>query len=203
MWVTKYCVARRSRRASRSTESLTSSRIPTCRGRFSLREKSRIRRTVTRLCVVGEGAGVQLLTALFGPRGSSWGMFTRPGVPRRYCVGAAGGPAGRRPRGRWRWWLFLALGVPGGHDFHRLDLRSSAAPRCPGKGGTSADAAAIAAAKKKNDRIDAGKIADCLRCDFLPECHMAPTEIQEPRGTLRYRSAGTPDGAVEDRVSGL
>ncbi len=33
---------------------------------------------------------------------------------------------------------------------------------------------AIAAAKKKNDRIDAAKIADCLRCDFLPECHMAP-----------------------------
>jgi transposase len=29
---------------------------------------------------------------------------------------------------------------------------------------------AIAASKKKNDRIDAGKIADCLRCDFLPEC---------------------------------
>jgi hypothetical protein len=27
---------------------------------------------------------------------------------------------------------------------------------------------AIAAAKRKNDRIDAGKIADCLRCDFLP-----------------------------------
>jgi transposase len=31
---------------------------------------------------------------------------------------------------------------------------------------------AIAAAKKKNDRIDAGKITDCLRCDFLPECYM-------------------------------
>src|ERR1700737_5469999 len=29
---------------------------------------------------------------------------------------------------------------------------------------------AIAAAKKKNDQIDASKIADCLRCDFLPEC---------------------------------
>jgi hypothetical protein len=27
---------------------------------------------------------------------------------------------------------------------------------------------AIAAAKKKNDRIDANKICDCLRCDFLP-----------------------------------
>ncbi|MGD1081562.1 MAG: hypothetical protein ABR881_24845 [Candidatus Sulfotelmatobacter sp.] len=25
---------------------------------------------------------------------------------------------------------------------------------------------AIAASKKKNDRIDAGKLADCLRCDF-------------------------------------
>src|SRR5438309_12027109 len=31
---------------------------------------------------------------------------------------------------------------------------------------------AIAVAKKKNDRIDASKIADCVRCDFLPECHM-------------------------------
>src|SRR6266568_1366179 len=38
---------------------------------------------------------------------------------------------------------------------------------------------AIAAAKKKNDRIDAHKIADCLRCDFLPECYMASTEIRE------------------------
>jgi hypothetical protein len=44
---------------------------------------------------------------------------------------------------------------------------------------------AIAAAKKKNDRIDAGKIADCLRCDFLPECHMASTEIRDRRRTLR------------------
>jgi transposase len=33
---------------------------------------------------------------------------------------------------------------------------------------------AIAVAKKKNDRIDAGRIADCLRCDFPPECYMAP-----------------------------
>lgn len=47
---------------------------------------------------------------------------------------------------------------------------------------------AIAAAKKKNDRIDAGKIADCLRCDFLPECHMASTEIRDRRRTLRYRN---------------
>src|SRR5665213_1427149 len=47
---------------------------------------------------------------------------------------------------------------------------------------------AIAAAKKKNDRIDAGKICDCLRCDFLPECYVAPTAIREQRLTLRSRS---------------
>src|SRR5216117_4298722 len=47
---------------------------------------------------------------------------------------------------------------------------------------------AIAASKKKNDRIDASKIADCLRCDFLPECYMDSTEIRERRRTLRYRS---------------
>jgi len=34
---------------------------------------------------------------------------------------------------------------------------------------------AIAAAKKKNDCIDANKICDCLRCDFLAECYMAST----------------------------
>jgi hypothetical protein len=45
---------------------------------------------------------------------------------------------------------------------------------------------AIAAAKKKNDRIDASKIADWLRCDFLPECHMASTEIRDRRRILRY-----------------
>jgi transposase len=47
---------------------------------------------------------------------------------------------------------------------------------------------AIAAAKKKNDTIDASKIADCLRCDFLPECHMAATDIRDRRRVLRYRN---------------
>ena len=47
---------------------------------------------------------------------------------------------------------------------------------------------AIAAAKKKNDRIDANKICDCLRCDFLPECYIASTAIRERRRTLRYRN---------------
>src|SRR5438034_9067355 len=46
---------------------------------------------------------------------------------------------------------------------------------------------AIAASKKKNDQIDAGKLADCVRCDFLPECYMASTGIRERRRTLRCR----------------
>ena len=46
---------------------------------------------------------------------------------------------------------------------------------------------AIAAAKKKNDRSDASKIADCLRCDFRPECHMASTEIRDRCRIFRYR----------------
>ena len=63
---------------------------------------------------------------------------------------------------------------------------------------------AIAAAKKKNDRIDAGKIADCLRCDFLPECHMASTEIRDRRRTLRYRSLVIRQMVqMKNRVSGL
>ena len=63
---------------------------------------------------------------------------------------------------------------------------------------------AIAAAKKKNDRIDAGKIADCLRCDFLPECHMASTQIRDRRRTLRYRSLVIRQMVqMKNRVSGL
>jgi hypothetical protein len=56
-----------------------------------------------------------------------------------------------------------------------------------GSKGRSPGDPASAAAKKKNDRIDAGKIADCPRCDFLPECHMATTEVRDRRRTLRYR----------------
>jgi len=63
---------------------------------------------------------------------------------------------------------------------------------------------AIAAAKKKNDTIDASKIADCLRCDFLPECHMAATEIRDRRRVLRYRNLVVKQMAqMKNRVSGL
>jgi transposase len=63
---------------------------------------------------------------------------------------------------------------------------------------------AIAAAKRKNDRIDAGKIADCLRCDFLPECHMAPTAIRDRRRVLRYRNLVQRQTVqMKNRISGL
>ena len=63
---------------------------------------------------------------------------------------------------------------------------------------------AIAAAKKKNDKIDAAKIADCLRCDFLPECHIAPTEIRDRRRVLRYRNLVVKQMVqMKNRVSGL
>ena len=63
---------------------------------------------------------------------------------------------------------------------------------------------AIAAAKRKNDRVDAGKIADCLRCDFLPECHMTSTAIRDRRRTLRYRNLVLKQMVqMKNRVSGL
>src|SRR5258708_10329615 len=63
---------------------------------------------------------------------------------------------------------------------------------------------AIAAAKKKNDRLDASKICDCLRCDFLPECYMASTVIRERRRTLRYRNLLVRQMVqMKNKISGL
>ena len=58
---------------------------------------------------------------------------------------------------------------------------------------------AIAAAKKKNDQIDASKIADCLRCDFLPECPhgIDPDSRSTPNPALPAR-VGAADGADEE-----
>jgi hypothetical protein len=56
---------------------------------------------------------------------------------------------------------------------------------------------AIAAAKK-NDCIDAGKIADRLRCDFLPECHMATTEVRSAMDPALPAPAGAADGPDEE-----
>jgi len=63
---------------------------------------------------------------------------------------------------------------------------------------------AIAAGKKKNDQIDARKIADLLRCDYFPECHMASREIRDRRRVLRYRSLLVRQAVrMKNKVSGL
>lgn len=63
---------------------------------------------------------------------------------------------------------------------------------------------AITAAKKKNDEVDARKIADALRCDLLPECYMAPTELRDRRRVLRYRTLLVRQGVqMKNRISGM
>jgi len=47
---------------------------------------------------------------------------------------------------------------------------------------------AIAASKKKSDRLDARKIADLVRCNLLPGCYVGPREMRELRRMLRYRN---------------
>ena len=63
---------------------------------------------------------------------------------------------------------------------------------------------AITAAKKKNDRADAEKIADLLRVDLLPECYMLPEEIWELRRILRYRNHIVRTAVkMQNKMSGL
>ena len=63
---------------------------------------------------------------------------------------------------------------------------------------------AIGASKKKNDRIDARKIADLLRCDLLPECYMAPVRIRECRRLLRYRNLMVREAVrMKNKIAGL
>lgn len=63
---------------------------------------------------------------------------------------------------------------------------------------------AIAASKKKNDRVDARKVADLLRCDLLPECYMAPSWMRELRRMLRYRNLVVRQAVrMKNRIAGL
>src|SRR5579864_9248365 len=63
---------------------------------------------------------------------------------------------------------------------------------------------AIAASKKKNDRIDARKIADLLRCNLLPECYMASSRTRELRRLLRYRNLVVRQATrMKNRIAGL
>ena len=63
---------------------------------------------------------------------------------------------------------------------------------------------AITVAKKKNDRADAEKIADLLRVNLLPECHMLSEEIRELRRILRYRNHIVRTAVkMQNKMSGL
>jgi len=63
---------------------------------------------------------------------------------------------------------------------------------------------AITAAKKKNDRADAEKIADLLRVNLLPECHMMPEDLRELRRVLRYRNMVVNTAVkMKNKMSGL
>jgi transposase len=63
---------------------------------------------------------------------------------------------------------------------------------------------AIACGKKKNDRLDAEKICDLLRCNLLPRCYMAPAEMRELRRVLRYRQLLLSEAVrMKNKISGL
>jgi len=63
---------------------------------------------------------------------------------------------------------------------------------------------AIGASKKKNDKLDARKIADLVRCNLLPACYVAPAEIRELRRMLRYRNLVVTQAVrMKNKMSGL
>jgi transposase len=63
---------------------------------------------------------------------------------------------------------------------------------------------AITAAKKKNDRADAERLADLLRVNLLPECYMAPQNMRDLRRVLRYRNLVVSTSVkMKNRISGL
>jgi len=63
---------------------------------------------------------------------------------------------------------------------------------------------AIATAKKKNDRVDAERICDLLRCGLLPECRMASARTRDLRRVLRYRNLLVRQAVcMKNRMSGL
>jgi transposase len=63
---------------------------------------------------------------------------------------------------------------------------------------------AICASKRKNDRLDARKLADALRCDWFPQAYMPAAEIRELRAALRYRNKLTHEEVrMKNKTAGL
>jgi len=127
-------------------------------------------------------------------------VLHRPGCSKKtisYCiqglrVGMSAGKARSGPREAiWTGWM-KTLPQPWSVAmeatiFTGWILRSSAAPRGPGKVAHPLMLRASAAAKRRNDRLMPAD-ADGLRCDFLPECHIGSNrDSGSGRRTLRYR----------------
>jgi hypothetical protein len=61
-----------------------------------------------------------------------------------------------------------------------------------------------AASKKENDKLEARKTADLVRCHLLPVCYVAPAEMRELRRLLRYRNLVVAQGVrIKNKMSGL
>lgn len=61
-----------------------------------------------------------------------------------------------------------------------------------------------ALSKNKNDRIDAELLANLLRADLFPRCHMASPEVRELRRVLRYRNFLVIEATrMKNKASGL
>ena len=70
--------------------------------------------------------------------------------------------------------------------------------------GHPAQMKAIFAGKKKNDKLDARKIADLLRVELLPACYVGPAEMRELRRMLRYRNLVVAQAVqMKNRMSGM
>jgi transposase len=60
---------------------------------------------------------------------------------------------------------------------------------------------AIAAARLKNDKVDARTLAHLLRADLLPEAWIAPQAVRDQRALLRHRAALVRTGtALKNRI---
>src|SRR5215472_15902163 len=63
---------------------------------------------------------------------------------------------------------------------------------------------AIGCSKKKNDKLEARKTADLVRCNLLPVCYVAPREIRELRRMRRYRNLVVEQATrMKNKMSGL
>ena len=52
--------------------------------------------------------------------------------------------------------------------------------------------------------MDARKIADLLRCNLLPRCYMAPSDLRELRRVLRYRNLMVAEAVrMKNKTAGL